>query len=790
MKKILAFLMAVMLLFSACSEAEKDEQIENLPSEETGSLVDAPPEPEESVYEGPEHLAYLREDFPVIDGSTSLIPLEAGIRAEIFGKSMDDATKDVSHSTTWGAFENLLSGRVDMIFTCEMSEEQWIMAEEAGIELVAVPVAYEGFVFVVNANNPVDELSQDELRKIYSGEITNWKEVGGNDAKIIAYQRNIDSGSQNYMIAFMGDVSLTDAPTELRPGSMGGLMDSIAINDYAEDSIGYSVYAYAADMYGSGDDIKFIKVDGAEVSKNSMAAGEYPLMGYNYAVFNADEPEDSSVRKLVEWMTSDEGQLAVAKSGYVTVRDIGFDYSTEGFEKYQGVGSGMEKPENYKIPNYGYYYGSEYGWHEYIEIGIREHADGTKTYKLNGLLADKELEQEINDFILENVKMLEKYYDEYSKEIEKIGYSEEGWQQYQKGFTYPYYSAWVKDQKTAVIMKIKNGYLSVAVTLPYYFAMQDGADLFYKTETAVWDLVEGKRLSVEELFYEGVDIDEVLNKFMLEEGLDQGMTEFNVRYEMKTDFMGLTAEGDWHIDLDRIYFDYGNRYFYDAPGFDITELWGYMVTEQPREMENCFAENAKELLNNPDYTRTARYFTRPALSTVREYLDEDVDYELLYGQYHYPVLDEEVYPNAEKINEVIREHVEKYYTRKAVLDFYAEYELSDEEKEELFIWSDGYMEPIGSKYVVFGGGLYSLWRGHIGVYYDKAPQILIFNLETGELMDWKDLLTEKGLKKAEEYADLIDSQSDISALYGNSLSVTYANREDSIEFTGDEIKWD
>ncbi|MBQ7874104.1 MAG: substrate-binding domain-containing protein [Oscillospiraceae bacterium] len=800
MKKLFAFILAVLILLTACSNEQTEETPISEPSTETSSALEEqePELPEEPVYEGPEHLAYIREEFPVIDGSTSLIPLEAGIRAEIFGKTIAEATKDVNHSTTWGAFEKLLAGEVDMIFTCEMSEEQWNMADEAGIELAAVPVACEGFVFVVNADNPVDVLTQDQLRKIYSGEITNWKEVGGNDAEIIAYQRNYDSGSQNYMIEFMGDVPLMDAPTELRPGSMGGLMDSIAINDYAENSIGYSVYAYAADMYGSGDDIKFIKVDGAEVSKESMAAGEYPLMGYNYAVYDANEPENSPVRELVAWITSDEGQLAVARAGYVTVEDIGFDYSAEGFEKYQGVGTGAAKPENYKIPNYGYYYGSEndWDWARFIHVGIGEHEDGTKTYKLNNLLADKELENEINAFILENVKELEKYYDEYSAEIEKIGYTGEDWQQYRKGFAHPYYNAWVEDQKTAVIMKIKNGYISIAVTLPYHFAMQDGADLFYKTETAVWDMISGKRLSIEDMFYEGTDINAVLSKFMLEDGLDQGMTEFNVRHEMKTDFMGFTAEGDWHIDLDRIYFDYGNRYFYNGAGFDISQLWGIMVTEQPREMESCFTKNAKASLNDPDYTRTARYFTEPEYSTVREYFDEKDKYEELYGQYSYETLNEEVYPSAKKINATIRDYVGKYYTREAVLAFYEEYGLTDDEKAELFIWDGGYIRTIGSRYIVFNCGTYlhTVWHGsnftsYTSVWYNEVPEVLVFDSETGELIDWKDILTEKGLEKAEKSLGIIDPPGGIN-IRKNGLSISRTDHADSIEYTGDEIKWD
>ena len=173
MKKKIALLLAVLMLLTACSKVPEEPETpesSSEPSTETSSVPEEPAEIPENITE------LLREDFPKIDGSTSLIPLEAGIRAEIFEKTIEEATKDVFHSTTWGSFNNLIDGTVDMIFSVDLSENQWQMADEAGINLEAIPVAYEGFVFVVNANNPVDELTQDELRKIYSGEITNWKE--------------------------------------------------------------------------------------------------------------------------------------------------------------------------------------------------------------------------------------------------------------------------------------------------------------------------------------------------------------------------------------------------------------------------------------------------------------------------------------------------------------------------------------------------------------------------------------------------------------------------------------
>lgn len=141
--------------------------------------------------------------------------------------------------------------------------------------------------------------------------------MGGHDAPIVAYQRNETSGSQNFMHTFMADTTLMDPLTSAAhtPASMGQLMDAVAVYDNAEYAIGYSVYAYAADMYGNGNENKFIHVDGVEPTKATMADDSYPLLSCNYAVYDAATPADSSLRKPVDRLTTDEGQRAVQAAG-------------------------------------------------------------------------------------------------------------------------------------------------------------------------------------------------------------------------------------------------------------------------------------------------------------------------------------------------------------------------------------------------------------------------------------------------------------------------------------------
>ena len=98
-------------------------------------------------------------------------------------------------------------------------------------------------MFIVNEENPVQSLTQQQLRDIYAGRITSWKDVGGADSPIVAFQRGVDSGSQTLfkkLLIDKGDGQLMAAPTELAPADMGGLVDSIAEYNNSANAIGFS----------------------------------------------------------------------------------------------------------------------------------------------------------------------------------------------------------------------------------------------------------------------------------------------------------------------------------------------------------------------------------------------------------------------------------------------------------------------------------------------------------------------------------------------------------------------
>ena len=331
---------------------------------------------------------WMYKTMPKMDGSTSAIPLEAGFKSKMLGLNYWDAKLLVEHHKTHESFSMLLSGENDLIFTVPISEEQYKAAETAGVKLNFVPVAKEGFVFVVNKNNPVDSLTSAQIRDIYSGKITNWKEVGGNDEKIIPYQRNKDSGSQNYMTEFMAGYDLMDPPKDFVRGEMSSLMDSIAIYDNAVNAIGYSVYSYAAQMYENSSDTKFIAVDGIKPSKETMADGTYPLLSSTSIVYT--DKASQNTKDFADWAVSEEGQKCVMDSGYIPLKDMEYP---ENMKLYSAKGTGKEKPADYK-PAEKFSHSSKSVHPE--QKGSRDDKELYKEDCLIDFLKDKDFEKQIN----------------------------------------------------------------------------------------------------------------------------------------------------------------------------------------------------------------------------------------------------------------------------------------------------------------------------------------------------------------------------------------------------------
>ncbi len=261
-----------------------------------------------------------KEEYPKVDGATAMRPMSVEIAKSVLNMTDEEAEEFIVHNTTAKAYENLINKKTDLIFVSEPSDDILNQAKKAGVEFEMVGIGRDGFVFVENKDNAIDNLTIEQIQSIYTGKITNWSEVGGEDAPIVAYQREKNSGSQNLMEKMvMKGLKMMDVPQSLELTNMSGLIDKIASYENSKNSIGYSIYLYAKEQYVK-DSIKFLSINGVYPSDETIADGSYPLSKIVYAIYRKDEPQDSNTRKLVEWLKTEEGQKTVEAGGYVPLK--------------------------------------------------------------------------------------------------------------------------------------------------------------------------------------------------------------------------------------------------------------------------------------------------------------------------------------------------------------------------------------------------------------------------------------------------------------------------------------
>lgn len=262
----------------------------------------------------------IEHDLPKLDGATALYPLYAAFAEAVYPKgnyaSYDIKTSEVVSNTTREAYDNLLSGKVDIIFAAGPSSGHLKAAENKGIELEMTPIGREAFVFFVNSRNAVDELSSNEIKDIYAGEVTNWSDFGGRNDEIRAFQRPVDSGSQTTFIKFMGETPIQEPEIEEMASGMGGIISEVASYRNYKNAIGYTFRFFSVEMV-QNDKIKLLAIDGVEPSVETIRSDEYPLASEFYAVTaGSDNP---NVQPFIEWILSEEGQELVERTGFVSM---------------------------------------------------------------------------------------------------------------------------------------------------------------------------------------------------------------------------------------------------------------------------------------------------------------------------------------------------------------------------------------------------------------------------------------------------------------------------------------
>lgn len=258
---------------------------------------------------------FTADNYPKIDGSTATLPLAEAFKANFTKTDIRDV--NVTHSKTHNAYVNLINGDTDLILVTYPSEDEQKLAQEKNVELEIVPIVKEAFVFFVNKSNTVNNLTLEQIQKIYTGQIKSWKDVGGDNQRIIPFQRPENSGSQSGMLALvMKGQKMMEPTTETLAYTMADIVDVISDYDNGKNAIGYSYYYYANTMY-SKDNMKFLAVDGIEPTYDNIKNGLYGIQTAYYAVIRKDEAKDSDARKLLEAMKSERGQEVAKEAGYV-----------------------------------------------------------------------------------------------------------------------------------------------------------------------------------------------------------------------------------------------------------------------------------------------------------------------------------------------------------------------------------------------------------------------------------------------------------------------------------------
>lgn len=266
----------------------------------------------------------LTENLPRLDGAAAVFPVYSAFVNATYPDTVSLSDGIFEYRNTVRGYRSLALKETDLFFGALPSKEQINFAKEQGNEFEYTEIAKEAFVFFVHKDNPINSLTTEEIKKIYSGEITNWKEVGGADENIVAFQRNEGSGSQSMLIRFMEGTPIMEAPTEQVNDFMVGIIDKVSDYKNKTNSIGFS-FRYYMDGIIKNPNVKMLKVNGIEPNVENIKNEHYPITTSLYAVTYKNN-DNENVQKLLDWILSSEGQEIIEKTGYVGINAKGYIY--------------------------------------------------------------------------------------------------------------------------------------------------------------------------------------------------------------------------------------------------------------------------------------------------------------------------------------------------------------------------------------------------------------------------------------------------------------------------------
>ena len=234
------------------------------------------------------------------DGSTSMEKV-IGALGESFMAANEGVEFTYNPTGSGAGITAAQEGRCDIGLSSRALKDE----EKAG-GLKETVLAYDGIAIIVNPENPVNDLTLDQIAKLYTGEITNWKDVGGNDAEVVLIGREAASGTRDGFESITGTKDKCQYRQELT--STGDVITAVSQNP---DAIGY------ASLASIKDSVKALNVDGVTPSETTVKDGSYKVQRPFVLVTMEGKELTPVAQKFFDYITSPDAAAIIAKAGAV-----------------------------------------------------------------------------------------------------------------------------------------------------------------------------------------------------------------------------------------------------------------------------------------------------------------------------------------------------------------------------------------------------------------------------------------------------------------------------------------
>ena len=317
--------LGMLLSFSGCKDKDETTKQTKLKKTKTTSVSETEePETEPSATETddpkPDGFEFTESNFPYIFCSDEMKQLGIALSSSLLGMSEKDAGI---------YFLDPLLEKADAPYSVEAVKFGFCTPilknrlEENDIQYEEKVIAQDAITMIVSKSNPVDSLTSEQVKKIYLGEITNWKEVGGNDEPIVPFANvNYSTATELFEDIVLGQniPDKTNVPTIEAGGDDYSTLTLNRIYDNTSGAITFVQYFYVQECYFS-DKVKILKIDDVEPSSDTIKSGSYPFIFDLYALVSDALRSDSPEKVLYDFLTTEDGKKVIEKAGYVPAGD-------------------------------------------------------------------------------------------------------------------------------------------------------------------------------------------------------------------------------------------------------------------------------------------------------------------------------------------------------------------------------------------------------------------------------------------------------------------------------------